>query len=119
MSLTTLKPEPDTATGIPVTPVAIPTTVTDSDQLASLVKGFSWFQLSEQSHSTLSGLKAYYGRIIMNELEQSNLKEDKIGEWQVQVAKLTTIERDSSNFNSRERMEEIIIKYSHILKMTV
>ena len=112
----TKKQEPETVVGIPAASMATQPAAID-EQLASLVKSFSWFQLSEQSHSTLSGLKAYYGRIIMNELEQSNPREDKITEWQAQVAKLAAIERDGSNFKTRERMDEIIIKFSPILKM--
>lgn len=114
----TKKQVPETVAGIPAASMASKLAANDDDQLASLVKSFSWFQLSEQSHSTLSGLKAYYGRIIMNELDLSNPREDKIAEWQAQVAKLAAIERDGSNFKTRERMEEIIIKYSPILKMT-
>ena len=118
MNFITKKQEPETVAGIPAAPMDSLPAATEDEQLANLVKSFSWFQLSEQSHSTLSGLKAYYGRIIMNELEQSDPKEDKIAEWQAQVAKLAAIERDGSNFKTRERMEEIIIKFSPILKLT-
>jgi len=118
MNFITKEQEPKTVAGIPAAQMDSLPAATEDQQLANMVKSFSWFQLSEQSHSTLSGLKAYYGRIIMNELDRPNPREDKIAEWQEQVAKLAAIERDGSNFKTREGMEEIIIKFSPMLKMT-
>ena len=118
MSFTTINQKAETGGGIPAAPIASQSATTESEQLASLVRSFSWFQLSEQSHSTLSGLQGYYGRVIMNELDQPSPRQDKIDHWHAQMAKLAAIERDGNNFMTRERMEEIIIKYAPVLKLT-
>jgi hypothetical protein len=87
--------------------------------LADLVSSLSLFTLHELSQSILSGLKAYYGRNIILEEEQANPEVGKISIWEDQMNEISALQRDNTNFDTRQRMEEIIINYAPLLSRTV
>jgi len=73
-------------------------------EVASAVQDFSWHQLQESTQSILSGLKAYYARLIMAEEQESAPDETKIYEWDEQRTELSRSERESFNYSFREQM---------------
>jgi len=73
------------------------------------VQDFSWNQLQESTQSVLSGLKAYYARLIMAEEQKPLPNKIKIQDWDKQRAELYRIQRQSVNYSSREQMTDIII----------
>ncbi len=98
---------------------AIPTTVAAdvvAEEITEEVKSYSWFSLVETSHSLLNTLKCYYGRLLMTELDKSEPREELITKCRSIIDVIGAIERKSSNFQSRQKMEEIIIKYASMVK---
>ena len=87
-------------------------------EVAGALKDFSWHQLQESTQSILSGLKAYYARLIMAEEQKPLPDKIRINGWEKQRAELSGIERESANYSSREQMTAIISKYSPLLKAT-
>lgn len=96
--------------------------VPDADQLlsnqslANLIGEFSIFQLHELSESIISGLKAYYARSIMKEEKNADPALERVKDWETKYEQLVLLQRDGSNFSSREKMEELIVNYAPLLR---
>jgi len=85
-------------------------------KFSGLLNDFSWFQLTELSTSTLSDLRAYYIGKETEEEEKANPNADKIQQFQSLGDSYNSILGDHQNFESREKMVEIITKHARILK---
>ena len=84
--------------------------------IEELVKNLSLFQLHELSESVIANLKAYYARSIMSEEENADPALEKIKDWDTRYEQLTLLQKDGSNFSSREKLEELIINFAPLLR---
>jgi hypothetical protein len=74
-----------------------------------------WYSLTESVKSIMNGLVALASRERRKELNKENPDQERITELTRIGDEAREINRKSANFQSMERMEEIIAKYSPIL----
>jgi hypothetical protein len=74
-----------------------------------------WESLTESVRSILTGLVALASREHMKEMKKTNPDQGRIAELVALRDEAFKVNRDTENFKSMERMEEIIAKYSPIL----
>jgi len=75
-----------------------------------------WYELTETSTYVLNAIIAYASTTQMKEERSSNPNKEKINYLQKLYQEVYNINRDSANFQSIDKMQEIINKYSPILK---
>lgn len=87
-----------------------------ADQLVKDRNQLDWYSLTESSNSILNGLIAYTAREEMKELDKAQPDQQRISELVALRTEVRNINRDSSNFQNLERMEQIIAHYGPILR---
>lgn len=75
-----------------------------------------WYRLTEVASSVLNGVIAYASRERRKELGRARPDLEKVEKYTALRNEVAEANRNSLNFRSLERMEELIDKYSHILR---
>jgi hypothetical protein len=80
------------------------------------INSLDWYELTETSNYILNAIIAYASKAQMKEERSSNPDKEKIIYLEKLYEEVYAVNRDTANFNSLNKMQEIIDKYSPILK---
>lgn len=75
-----------------------------------------WYRLTESTNSILNGIIAYAGRERVKESLKSKPDQKRIAELQALSDEVRDVNDHTVNFQSLERMEELIAHYGPILQ---
>jgi hypothetical protein len=75
-----------------------------------------WYELTETSSYILNTIIAYTSTAQMKEEKRTNPDREKITYLEMLYEEAYSVNRNTSNFQSLEKMQEIIDKYSPVLE---